>query len=114
MKWCGKTSEAIRPVKEQQAELLNQPVQWDKVIVNDGQIRLNATIGDRQQIILQAGLKLSTSQELEISQPTIEIPGVSLTNPDSFKVDLGAEVELEELTLHQGKIICRGKINVLP
>ena len=96
----------------------NQPVRWDKVIVNDGQIRLCATIDpdsrSRQQIILQAGLKLSTSQELEIIQPTIEIPGVSLTNLDSFKVDLGAEVALEELTLHPGKIICRGKINVLP
>ena len=92
----------------------DKQVQWDKVIVNDGQIRLCATMGDRQQIIIQAGLKLSTSQELEIIQPTIEIPGVSLTNLDSFKVDLGAEVELEELTLHQGKIICRGKINVLP
>lgn len=92
----------------------DKQVRWDKVIVNDGQIRLCATTSDRQQIILQAGLKLSTSQELEIIQPTIEIPGVSLTNLDSFKVDLGAEVALEELTLHQGKIICRGKINVLP
>ncbi|WP_009632381.1 LmeA family phospholipid-binding protein [Synechocystis sp. PCC 7509] len=93
----------------------DKPVQWDKVIVNDGGISLNATIGDRQQIILQAGLKLSTSQELEIMQPIIQIQGVSLANNlDSFKIDLGADVELGELTLHSGKIICRGKINVLP
>jgi LmeA-like phospholipid-binding len=95
-------------------QIADQPVQWDKVIVNDSGIRLNAMLSDRQQIVLQAGLKLSTSQELEIIQPTIEIQGVSLTNLDSFKIDLGAEVELEELTLHPGKIICRGKINVLP
>jgi len=97
----------------------DKPVRWDKVIVNDGQISLNATIDpdsrSPQQIILQAGLKLSTSQELEILQPSVKtIQGVSLANPDSFKVDLGEEVELEELTLHSGKIICIGKINVVP
>jgi hypothetical protein len=97
----------------------DKQVRWDKVIVNDGQISLNATIDpdskSPQQIILQAGLKLSTSQELEILQPFVKtIAGVSLANPDSFKVDLGEEVELEELTLHLGQIICSGKINVVP
>ena len=97
----------------------DKQVCWDKVMVNDGQISLNATIApdsrSPQQIIFQAGLSLSTSQELEIIQPKLEtLQGESLANLDSFKVDLGKEVDLEELTLHPGKIICNGKINVLP
>lgn len=94
-------------------------VRWDKAIASDGQITLNATIapnsGNPQPIILQAGLQLATSQELEITQPTIKTPqGVSLANLDSFKVDLGEEVDLSALTLHPGKIVCSGKINVVP
>ncbi len=94
-------------------------VRWDKAIASDGQITLNATIapnsGNPQPIILQAGLQLATSQELEITQPTIETPqGISLANLDSFKVDLGEEVDLSALTLLPGKIVCSGKINVVP
>lgn len=99
-------------------QITDKPVRWDKATLNDGQISLNATIDpDRspQPIILEAGLKLSTSQELEILQPTVKtVQGASLANLDSFKVNLGEEVELEELILHPGKIICIGKINVVP
>lgn len=97
----------------------DRQVRWDQAIVDDGKIRLNATLApnssDPQPIILQAGLKLANCQELEILQPTIETPqGVALAKLDSFKVDLGGEVDLDELTLHPGQIICSGKINVLP
>ncbi len=92
-------------------QITDKPVRWDQATFNDGQISLNATIDpdsrSPQQIILAAGLKLSTSQELEILQPTVKtVQGASLANPDSFKVNLGEEVDLEELTLHTGKIIC--------
>jgi hypothetical protein len=97
----------------------DKQVRWDKVIVENGGISLNATISpdssDRQFIMLKAGLKLATSQELEINQPIIATrQGVNLASLDSFNVNLGEEVELGELTLHLGKIVCSGKINVLP
>ncbi len=97
----------------------DRQVRWDKVIVNDGYISLKATIdpnsNNPQPIILQAGLKLANCQELEILKPTIETPQkVALANLDSFKVDLGGEVDLSELTLYSGQIVCRGKINVVP
>lgn len=97
----------------------NQQVRWDKVIISDRQMSLNATIApdsrNPQLIVLQAGLRLSTSRELEIRQPTIETPqGVSLANLESFNVDLGEEVDIEELTLHSGKVICIGRMNVTP
>jgi alkylated DNA nucleotide flippase Atl1 len=97
----------------------DRQVRWDRVIVSDGQISLNATIdpdsNNSQAIVLQAGLKLANCQELEILQPSIATSQkVALANPDSFKVDLGAEVDLSELTLHLGQIVCRGKINVVP
>ncbi len=92
-------------------------VHWDKIIVDDERISLNATIASNtnnpQPILFQAGLKLANCQELDILQPTIETPQ-GVVALDSFKVDLGQEVELEELTLHASKIVCRGNINVLP
>jgi len=97
----------------------DKQVRWEKIIVDDGQMSLNATIAtdssNPQPIILRAGLKLANSHELEISQPTIETPHEeSLTTLDSFKVDLGTEVELDELTLNPGQIVCSGKINIVP
>lgn len=97
----------------------DKQVRWDKVIVEEGGISLNATVSpdssDRQLIIFRAGLKLATPQELEIIEPTIEDRlGVSLATLDSFQVNLGEEVDLDQLTLHLGKIVCSGKINVLP
>ncbi len=97
----------------------DKQVRWDKIIVENGGISLNATIApnssDRQSIVLQAGLQLATSQELAINQPIIATPqGVNLAVLDSFNIDLGAEVDLSELTLHPGKIFCSGKIDILP
>jgi LmeA-like phospholipid-binding len=100
-------------------QFAEQPVCWDKVTLDDGQMSLNATINpdskSPQPIVVQAGLRLCTSQELEILQPKVETSqGESLVSLDSFKVDLGKEVDLEELALHSGKVICIGKINVIP
>ncbi len=96
-------------------------VHWDKATFGDGQISLNATIesssssSDRQSIILQAGLKLANCHQLEILQPKIVTSqGVALANLDNFSVDLGEEVDLDELTLQPGEIVCSGKINVIP
>lgn len=95
-------------------------VRWDKATISDGQIGLNATIessssSDPQPIILQAGLKLANCHKLEILQPKIVTPqGVALANLDNFDVDLGEEVDLDELTLHSEEIVCSGKINVVP
>lgn len=94
-------------------------VRWDKATVGDGQMGLNATIESSisapQPIILQAGLRLANCHQLEILQPKIVTSqGVALANLDNFNVDLGDEVDLDELTLLSGEIICSGKINVVP
>ncbi len=100
-------------------QVVNGQVRWDQATFNDGQISLFATIAPNssapQPIVLQAGLKLANCQTLEILQPKIETTqGVALANLDNFNVDLGKEVDLDELTLHSGEIVCRGKINVVP
>jgi len=47
-----------------------------------------------------------------MEQPS-QTPWDSLINLDSFKLDLGA-VAIEELTLSSGKLMCCGRINVIP
>jgi hypothetical protein len=103
-------------VRDSQAGLnLQNPqikIEMDKLILK-GEILLKT--GQKVTFLLRTGLGLASGHELLFEQPEVEISqGLSNGNLDSFKLDLGSEVELEELILHPGELICRGGIRVLP
>lgn len=66
-------------------------------------------------IRIDAGIQLATPQKLRLHPLQIQInaqqPPITL---DHFMIDLGSEVDLEELTLTPGQLICRGCIRVIP
>ena len=99
---------------QQQLNLQNPQVK-----IEAGKLTLKAGIlsnnGEQVSFLLRTGLGLASCHELLFEKPEVEISqGLSSGNLESFKLDLGSEVELEELTLTPGELICRGGIRVLP
>lgn len=66
-------------------------------------------------IRIDAGIQLATPQQLRLHPLQIQInTQQSPITLDHFMIDLGSEVDLEELTLTPGQLICRGCIRVIP
>ncbi|MEQ8962975.1 MAG: hypothetical protein RLP02_34535 [Coleofasciculus sp. C2-GNP5-27] len=58
---------------------------------------------------------MATPQQLRLHPLQIQInTQQSPITLDHFMIDLGSEVDLEELTLTPGQLICRGCIRVIP
>ena len=94
-------------------------LQNPQIKIEAGKLILKAGIllnnGQQIAFLLRTGLGLASCHELLFEQPEVEISqGFISGNLDSFKLDLGSEVELEELILNPGELVCRGGIRVLP
>lgn len=93
----------------------SQRVSWQKVTIDNNLLSLEGLMGDRANpIVFQAGLQLASSHELQILQPIVKMQTGKTISIDSFTVDLGAEVDIAKLNLNHGKILCSGRLNVLP
>ncbi len=94
-------------------------IRWQKININIGQLTLrgiytNSDVGTKL-IVIRAGIQLATPNQLELNPLQVQIdpdaPPISL---DGFLINLGPEVELQELTLSTGQLICRGGLKVMP
>lgn len=92
---------------------------WQTIAINPGQLMLTGTITNgtlaTQPIIIRAGLQLASSHELLLNPFQIQMsPDLAPQNLDHFQVDLGTDVDIQELTLTAGQLSCRGRLTVLP
>jgi hypothetical protein len=98
--------------------LVDGQVRWHKIGIDSGCLIMSATTADTSTptpVVIRTGLKLANCHELQLKQPQIQTSvGLPLVNLDDFKLDLGPEVAIEELTLSAGQLACRGRINVVP
>lgn len=68
---------------------------------------------------IRTGLLLVGGSRLQLNKPQL-LPhlqakrGLPLTDLQGFEVELGSEVNIQELALEEGQMICRGQINVIP
>ena len=90
-----------------------------QIAIEAGLLTLSAAIvraGGRQiPLVLRTGLRIASGRELMFESPEIEIDGeLKSSDFNGFKIDFGREVEIEELILSPGEIVCRGGIRVLP
>lgn len=91
-----------------------------QISIDPGQFTLGAKFvpihGDPSTLILQAGLKLESVHVLRLDQPqwSFNHGELPLEDLDGFKLDLGSEVAIQELSLQTDQLICRGQIIVLP
>jgi len=94
-------------------------LQNSQIAIEAGVLTLSATIlraGGRQiPLVLRTGLRIASGRELMFESPEIEMDGeLKSSDFNGFKIDFGPEVEIEELILSPGEIVCRGGIRVLP
>lgn len=94
-------------------------LQNPQMTINAGQLTLSAAIlltkGTPIPLLLRTGLRLANGHELWFEKPDVQLSqGLMSGKLDNFQLDLGSEVNLEELTLRPGELVCRGEIQVNP
>ena len=98
--------------------LNNNSISWQKVQIKDNQLVINATIDEEnnpQALDICVGLNLLSTHELRIAPIFVTSNTKTLfESSDGEYLDLGSDVEIQDLNLLPGKIICRGMINVNP
>lgn len=100
-------------------DLKERQISWKQIDIAAGQLKLSGTITDATHgtmpIIIHAGLELATPHALRLHPLQIQIPPATLPrNLDGFLIDLGPEVDIQELTLTPGQLMCRGRLSVIP
>ena len=93
-------------------------VDWNKIAIAPESLLLQGNLVNSSHttpITLKCGLHLSSCHELLLTQPQLQISSSSLWEQlEDYAIDLGSHVNLAELTLQTGQIVCRGSITVMP
>lgn len=92
---------------------------WYRIAIATNQLIIHATVVDDNNrsipVVIRTGIDLASCREIQLTQPQIQTQtGLPWVEVESFKLDLGREVAIEELFLDAGQLICRGRINVVP
>ncbi len=98
---------------------VNGPVTWHKISIDSGQLTAAATLAgvddNPKSVVIRTGLNLASNHELQLENFQIQTQmGKPSENLASFKLDLGPEAAIEELTLTPGQLVCRGRIKLIP
>ncbi len=97
--------------------LQSQPI-WQKIILDHNQIILCATLGtsiENTPLEVKFDLKLIGNHELQLTQIQVMKNEVALLEgKQNYHLDLGSDVDIQELSLIPGQLVCRGRINVNP
>jgi len=95
-----------------------QKMNWHKISLGSGEIILDGTLihnTNSTPVKISTGLELVNRRELRLEGAQISTPtGKLLANRNNLQFDLGPEVDIQELTLIPGTLLCRGGVNVLP
>lgn len=98
--------------------LKSQSVTWQKVILDNNQIRLGAILAPTSEAIpleIDLNLELISNHELKLSQIQVIQNEIAIVeNEHGHNLDLGTDVDIQELTLIPGHLVCQGKLNVNP
>lgn len=93
-------------------------ISWQKIILENNQIILSGILASESKsapLEICTVVDLISGRELQLAQ--IQIKHDTITQEQShheYTFDLGPEVDIQELTLIPGKLVCRGRINVIP
>ncbi|MDF5739939.1 MULTISPECIES: LmeA family phospholipid-binding protein [unclassified Nostoc] len=96
----------------------SQPINWQEIILDNNQIILRGvrvTNSETTPLKICLGLQLLSGHELQVAHIQIKPDqGHILEDNHQYNLDLGSDVDIQELTLIPGKLVCRGRINVDP
>ncbi|MBW4617123.1 MAG: DUF2993 domain-containing protein [Desmonostoc vinosum HA7617-LM4] len=95
-----------------------QPINWQKILLENNQIILcgiRVANGETTPLEISMALQLLSGHELQLTKIQIKHNQETLTEENyAYNIDLGSDVDIQELTLLPGKLKCRGRINVNP
>ncbi|MEH2294520.1 LmeA family phospholipid-binding protein [Nostoc sp.] len=104
----------VLPTYYPQSQLIN----WQEIILDNNQIILRGvrvTNSETTPLEICLGLQLLSGHELQVAHIQIKPDqGDILEDNHEYNLDLGSDVDIQELTLIPGKVVCRGRINVNP
>ncbi|MEA5526151.1 DUF2993 domain-containing protein [Nodularia spumigena] len=98
--------------------LKSQQISWQKIILANHQIILNAILSPTSEptpLEMYVNLDLISGHELNLEKIQViqkEVP--IFQDEQSYHLDLGSDVDIQELSLTPGKLVCQGRINVNP
>jgi len=96
----------------------SKPINWQEIILEHSRIILHGRQGSEDEAtFLEIGLclMLLSCQELQLANVQIWCNKEAiLDNNQGLLLDLGSDVDIRELTLIPGQLLCRGRISVNP
>ncbi|MEH1967885.1 LmeA family phospholipid-binding protein [Nostoc sp.] len=96
----------------------SQPINWQEIILDNNQIILRGMrVTNSQTIPLEIclSLHLLSGHELQVAHIQIKPDQKDISEDNhEYNLDLGSDVDIQELTLIPSKLVCRGRINVNP
>ncbi len=90
---------------------------WYQITIESDQVILlgtQSTALKKTTVEIRFGLKLASCNELQLLTPQVLIDTESYLGETDLNVDLGPEVNIQELTLTTGQVFCRGGLTVMP
>jgi LmeA-like phospholipid-binding len=95
-----------------------QPISWQKIILDNNQIILNALLtpaSEPTSLDIYLGLELVNGNQLQLGKVQVMQNEVALVEGNyDYTLNLGSDVDIQELSLIPGKLVCQGRINVNP
>jgi LmeA-like phospholipid-binding len=96
----------------------SKSITWQKINLDTNQAVLCATLADESSLThlnISMGLELLSAHELQLKQIQVaRRTGTWLEGHNELYFNLGTDVEIQDLTLLPGQLVCRGRINVNP
>ncbi|MDZ7950208.1 MAG: DUF2993 domain-containing protein [Nostoc sp. DedQUE12b] len=96
----------------------SQPIKWQEILLGNNQIILRGfrvTNSETTPLEICLGLQLLSGHELQLVHIPMKCDQEDILKDNyEYNLDLGSDVDIEELTLIPGKLVCRGRINVNP
>jgi hypothetical protein len=93
-------------------------IQWQQLKISPEKFTLTGNLtdskGNSNPLILRSGLALHNPQTLLLAPLHLQgIPHLDNLIINQFKVDLGSDVELQQLNLSSGQLSCSGQVKVV-
>ncbi len=96
----------------------SKPKIWEKIHLDNKQLILRMARTPEIEpapVEILLGLDLVSKNELQITRCSLKYnTGMCLDVKHGYSLELGTDVDIQELTLNKGVLICSGKINVNP
>lgn len=99
--------------------LKDKGISWQKIAIDASGLTIFGTLTDATAnttpVVIRTGLQIVAPHKLQLNSLQIQIQSMSPPiNLDRFLADLGSDVDIHELTLTPGQLICRGRLTVIP